>query len=203
MPKNQWFVDETYLNVAGKADELVYFLPGCSVSMARSSTSCHRQGVTWRPSQGQVAEAFGVDPATIWRWDQAMACGGVAGLVPVRRGPNGASKLTPRWRRGSPGWTPPGRRCGRSPRRPGLDVHQTAARAPVRQPPLDRPGRHPCIWNPVTSSTRRRRPRPRRTTAGAPIWPSSTHGAATPGRPASLRPSPPRRTGWSGSERSP
>ena len=46
-------------------------------------------------SRGQVAEAFGVDPATIWRWDQALACGGVAGLVPVRRGPKGASKLTP------------------------------------------------------------------------------------------------------------
>jgi transposase len=45
-------------------------------------------------SQGQVAEAFGVDPATIWRWDQALAAGGVAGLVPSRRGPKGASKLT-------------------------------------------------------------------------------------------------------------
>ena len=46
-------------------------------------------------SQGQVAEAFGVDPATIWRWDQALARGGVAGVVPARRGPKGASKLTP------------------------------------------------------------------------------------------------------------
>src|SRR5580693_1390846 len=46
-------------------------------------------------SQGQVAEAFGVDPATVWRWDQALAAGGVAGLVPARRGPKGASKLTP------------------------------------------------------------------------------------------------------------
>jgi lambda repressor-like predicted transcriptional regulator len=46
-------------------------------------------------SQGQVAEAFGVDPATIWRWDQALAAGGVTGLVPARRGPKGASKLTP------------------------------------------------------------------------------------------------------------
>ena len=46
-------------------------------------------------SQGQVAQAFGVDPATVWRWDQALACGGVAGLVPARRGPKGASKLTP------------------------------------------------------------------------------------------------------------
>src|SRR5579863_10754633 len=35
-------------------------------------------------SQGQVAEAFGVDPATIWRWDQAVTSGGVAGLVPGR-----------------------------------------------------------------------------------------------------------------------
>jgi transposase len=46
-------------------------------------------------SQGQVAEAFGVDPATVWRWDQALTSGGVAGLVPARRGPKGASKLTP------------------------------------------------------------------------------------------------------------
>ena len=38
---------------------------------------------------------LGVDPATIWRWDQAVASGGVAGLVPARRGPKGASKLTP------------------------------------------------------------------------------------------------------------
>ena len=36
-----------------------------------------------------------MDPATIWRWDQALAADGVAGLVPARRGPKGASKLTP------------------------------------------------------------------------------------------------------------
>ena len=36
-----------------------------------------------------------MDPGTIWRWDQALAAGGVAGLVPARRGPKGASKLTP------------------------------------------------------------------------------------------------------------
>ena len=46
-------------------------------------------------SQAQAAAAFGVDPVTVWRWDQALACGGVAGLVPSRRGPKGASKLTP------------------------------------------------------------------------------------------------------------
>ncbi len=46
-------------------------------------------------SQGQVAEAFGVDPGTVWRWDQTLAASGVAGLVPARRGPKGASKLSP------------------------------------------------------------------------------------------------------------
>ena len=45
-------------------------------------------------SQARVADGFGADPATIWRWDQALAAGGVAGLVPGRRGPKGASKLT-------------------------------------------------------------------------------------------------------------
>jgi hypothetical protein len=46
-------------------------------------------------SQAQAAAAFGVDPVTVWRWDQALAAGGVVGLVPARRGPKGASKLTP------------------------------------------------------------------------------------------------------------
>ena len=45
--------------------------------------------------QARAAAAFGVDPVTVWRWDQALAAGGVAGLVPARRGPKGASKLTP------------------------------------------------------------------------------------------------------------
>ena len=30
-------------------------------------------------SQGQVAEAFGVDPATVWRWDQALVSAGWPG----------------------------------------------------------------------------------------------------------------------------
>ncbi len=46
-------------------------------------------------SQARVAAVFGVDPATVWRWDRALAGGGVAGLVPARPGPRGASKLTP------------------------------------------------------------------------------------------------------------
>ena len=37
-------------------------------------------------SQAQAAAAFGVDPVTVWRWDQALAAGGVAGLVPARGG---------------------------------------------------------------------------------------------------------------------
>jgi transposase-like protein len=46
-------------------------------------------------SQARAAAAFGVDPVTVWRWDQALAADGVAGLVPARRGPKGAWKLTP------------------------------------------------------------------------------------------------------------
>ena len=46
-------------------------------------------------SQAQVAGAFGADPVTIWRWDQALAGGGLAGLVPARKGPGQAWKLTP------------------------------------------------------------------------------------------------------------
>src|ERR1700746_418238 len=46
-------------------------------------------------SQAQAAAAFGVDPVTVWRWDQALAAGGVAGLVPARRGPEGGPQPAP------------------------------------------------------------------------------------------------------------
>jgi hypothetical protein len=46
-------------------------------------------------TQAQVAEAFGVIPVSVWRWGKALAAGGVAGLVPDRKGPRRASKLTP------------------------------------------------------------------------------------------------------------
>ncbi len=46
-------------------------------------------------TQAQVAEAFGVIPVSVWRWEKALAAGGIAGLVPDRRGPRRASKLTP------------------------------------------------------------------------------------------------------------
>jgi hypothetical protein len=45
-------------------------------------------------TQAQVAEAFGVIPVSVWRWERALAAGGVAGLVPDRKGPRRASKLT-------------------------------------------------------------------------------------------------------------
>ena len=80
-------------------------------------------------SQAQAAAAFGVDPVTVWRWDQALAAGGVAGLVPARRGPKGASKLTA----GAGGadrrnWTRRGRPWARSPRRPGCRRSACATR---------------------------------------------------------------------------
>ncbi len=46
-------------------------------------------------TQAQVAEAFGVIPVSVWRWEKSLAAGGVAGLVPDRKGPRRASKLTP------------------------------------------------------------------------------------------------------------
>src|SRR5665648_715701 len=43
---------------------------------------------------GDVAGSFGVDTATLWRWRREFAGAGVGGLVPDKRGPKGASKLT-------------------------------------------------------------------------------------------------------------
>ena len=45
-------------------------------------------------SQAAVAAAFGVDPVTVWRWDQAFSAAGVAGLIPDRKGPRRPSRLT-------------------------------------------------------------------------------------------------------------
>jgi transposase len=44
--------------------------------------------------QYEVAAAFGVDEITVWRWENAYAEAGVAGLLPARPGPKGPSKLT-------------------------------------------------------------------------------------------------------------
>src|SRR5674476_826534 len=44
---------------------------------------------------GDVATAFGVDNGTLWRWGQQLSATGVGGLVPDKRGPKGAHRLTP------------------------------------------------------------------------------------------------------------
>ena len=64
-------------------------------------------------TQAQVADAFGVIPVSVWRWEKALAAGGVAGLVPARKGPRRASNLFPEVWRGS------ARRAARAPARRG------------------------------------------------------------------------------------
>ena len=46
-------------------------------------------------TQVQVAAAFDTSPLTLWRWAQALSAAGVSALVPHRKGPRRASKLTP------------------------------------------------------------------------------------------------------------
>jgi hypothetical protein len=43
----------------------------------------------------EVAAVWGEDPSTVWRWKKARESGGVAALVPGKRGPKGPSRLTP------------------------------------------------------------------------------------------------------------
>jgi transposase-like protein len=45
-------------------------------------------------SVAEVASAFGVNEATLWRWKRAFSSGGVVGLVAERPGPKRPSKLT-------------------------------------------------------------------------------------------------------------
>src|ERR1700694_6212701 len=45
-------------------------------------------------TQVQVAAAFDTSPLTVWRWAQALSAAGVSALVPHRKGPRRASKLT-------------------------------------------------------------------------------------------------------------
>ena len=41
-----------------------------------------------------IAAAFGIETGTLWLWRRDLKTSGVAGLVPEKRGPRGASKLT-------------------------------------------------------------------------------------------------------------
>ena len=43
----------------------------------------------------EVAAAWEADPSTVWQWKKALQAGGVAALIPGKRGPKGPSKLTP------------------------------------------------------------------------------------------------------------
>ena len=80
-------------------------------------------------SQAQVAAAFGVDPVTIWRWDQALAAGGVAGLVPAAAGPEGGLEADPAAGSADPGaGRGGGDAAARSPRRPGCRRSACATR---------------------------------------------------------------------------
>jgi transposase-like protein len=44
--------------------------------------------------RGQIAAAFGVDPGTLWRWEQTLTEHGTAGLASDKRGPKGPHRLT-------------------------------------------------------------------------------------------------------------
>jgi hypothetical protein len=70
-PRDRWFVDETHVKGRRYMD---LSLPGRWTSMARSSTSCCRQGVTWRQRgaslSGRCAPAQSLEVTT----DRARPC---------------------------------------------------------------------------------------------------------------------------------
>ena len=43
---------------------------------------------------GEIAAAFDVTPSTLWLWKQLLAQGGIGALVPEKKGPRQASRLT-------------------------------------------------------------------------------------------------------------
>ena len=45
-------------------------------------------------SQEQIAAAFGVSSVAVWKWVQRAAAGGIAALVPEKKGPKKASRLS-------------------------------------------------------------------------------------------------------------
>ena len=92
--------------------------------------------------QGQVAEAFGVDPATIWRWDQALTSGGGgrAGPGPARA----QRRVQADARVGSPdrrAWTPAGKTLRQIAAATGVSTFTLPGRA--EPGPAGRPGPRP------------------------------------------------------------
>ena len=123
-------------------------------------------------SQAQAAAAFGVDPVTVWRWDQALAAGGVAGLVPAAAGPEGGLEADPAsWQRGSGNWTRRGRRWRDRRGDGGVDVQRAQRAGPGGGPRAGHGGRG-----------RRRQRRPGRRGRGRGPGRGGS-GAAGPGAP--------------------
>ena len=83
-----------------------------------------------------------MDPVTVWRWDQALAGGRGGRAGPGPAGPEGGLEADARsWRRGSPGWTRRGRRCGEIAAATGVSTFsvrnalgRVAARGRARRP---------------------------------------------------------------------
>jgi Helix-turn-helix domain len=72
---------------------LATFSYGCADQAGRRLAAV--QLVTTKiASVAEVASAFGVNEATLWRWKRAFGTGGVVGLVAERPGPRRPSKLT-------------------------------------------------------------------------------------------------------------
>ena len=72
--------------------ELVYAWSGDDVALRRLAAV---QLVEINAAtRADVAAGFGVDSATVWRWSKELSAAGVAGLIPDKRGPKGAHRVT-------------------------------------------------------------------------------------------------------------
>src|SRR5665647_1998835 len=77
---------------ATSATEAMLVVTSCTAANRRPAAV---QLVTTKiASVAEVASAFGVNEATLWRWKRAFGTGGVVGLVAERPGPRRPSKLT-------------------------------------------------------------------------------------------------------------
>lgn len=72
--------------------ELVYAWSGDDVALRRLAAVQLVQ--INAASRADVAAGFGVDAATVWRWGRDLSATGVAGLIPDKRGPKGAHRVT-------------------------------------------------------------------------------------------------------------
>ena len=82
--------------------------------------------------QTQVAAAFGVIPLTLWRWQKDLAAGGVAALIPDRKGPQRPSPADPAEGGADPGAGRAGDAQGRH-RRRGRGIGNIGAQRAARR----------------------------------------------------------------------